>query len=31
MLSVNGKINVLCHVTQKIVELWKSAQLIEFC
>ena len=29
MLSVNGKSHVLCHITQKIVELCKDIQLIE--
>ena len=29
MLSVNGRSHVLRHVTQRIVESWKGAQLIE--
>ena len=31
MLSINGRSYVLRHVTQRIVELWKGAQLIKLC
>ena len=31
ILNVNGRSHVLRHVVQRIVELWKGAQLREVC